>query len=145
MTNAKPFFRESETNLYTLFENFSLYLNFQQTCVQVCQKPKLNLLSLGIMVEGFKISNLFDEYKTIFLGKRGKRWNSWKTYSIYLNFLKICFWVCQKSILNLLGLGIMVQGLKMPNLSDKYKIIFLGKWEKRWNSWKTFSVYFNFL
>ena len=39
------------------------------------------------MLQGFKIRKLVDEYKTIFLGKRGKRWNSSKTFSLYLSFL----------------------------------------------------------
>ena len=33
-------------------------------------------MSLEIMVQSFKISNLVDEYKAIFLGKQGKRWKS---------------------------------------------------------------------
>ena len=39
------------------------------------------------MVQGFKMQKLDDEYKTIFLEKRGKRWNSSKTFSLYLSFL----------------------------------------------------------
>ena len=39
------------------------------------------------MAQGFKIQKLVDEYKTIFLGKRGKRWKSDKTFSLYLSFL----------------------------------------------------------
>ena len=31
--------------------------------------PKSNLLSHGILVQGFRMPNLSDEYKTIFLGK----------------------------------------------------------------------------
>ena len=39
------------------------------------------------MAQGFKMWKLVDEYKTIFLEKRGKRWNSSKTLSLYLSFL----------------------------------------------------------
>ena len=41
------------------------------------------------MVEGFKIPNLFDEYKTIFLGKQGKRWNPSKTFRGGSKFIMI--------------------------------------------------------
>ena len=36
------------------------------------------------MIEGFKMPNLVNEYKTIFLDKRGKPWNSSKTFSYIL-------------------------------------------------------------
>ena len=88
----------------------------------------------------FKITNLADEYKTIFLGKRGKRWNSPKTFSLYLSFLQICFKVWEKPKSNLMSYGILVQDFKMPTLVDEYKTIFLGKRGKRWNSPKTFSL-----
>ena len=39
------------------------------------------------MAQGFKMKNLVDEYKTIFLGKRGKRWNYSKTFPLFLSFL----------------------------------------------------------
>ena len=39
------------------------------------------------MAKVFKMRKLVDEYKTIFLGKRGKRWNSSKTFFLYLTFL----------------------------------------------------------
>ena len=39
------------------------------------------------MAQGFKMQKLVDEYKTIFLGKQGKRWNSLKSFSLYLSFL----------------------------------------------------------
>ena len=45
-------------------------------------KPKSNLLDLGILVHGLRMANLVDEYKTIFLGKRGKPWNSSKNFSL---------------------------------------------------------------
>ena len=48
------------------------------------------------MVEGFKMPNLVNEYKTIFLEKWGKRWNSSKTFSLYLSFLSISFEARQK-------------------------------------------------
>ena len=39
------------------------------------------------MAQGFKMQKLLDEYKTIILGKRGKRWIFSKTFSLYLRFL----------------------------------------------------------
>ena len=49
--------------------------------------PKRNIITLEIKAQGFKMQKLVDEYKTIFLGKQRKRWNSSKTFSLYLNFL----------------------------------------------------------
>ena len=40
------------------------------------------------MVQGFKMPNLVDEYKTIFLGKRSKRWNCPKIFSYIRVFYK---------------------------------------------------------
>ena len=39
------------------------------------------------MAQAFKMRKLVDEYKTVFLGKRGKRWNPSETFSLYLSFL----------------------------------------------------------
>ena len=39
------------------------------------------------MAQGFKMRKLVDEYKTIFLEKRGKRWKFSKTFSLYMRFL----------------------------------------------------------
>ena len=86
LTNTKPFSWENEANLETL-QKLSMYLSFLSSCFEVCQKPKSNLMSYGILVQGFKMPNLVDEYKTIFLVKRGKRWNSPKLFSLYLSFL----------------------------------------------------------
>ena len=66
---------------------FSLYLSFLSNHHEACQGPKLNLIRLEIMTQGFKMTKLVDEYKSIFLGKRGKHWNSCKTFSLYLSFL----------------------------------------------------------
>ena len=65
--------------------------------------------------------NLVDEYKTIFLEKRGKPWNFPKTFSLCWSFLEICFEVYQESKSNILSPGILVQGFIMPNLFHKYK------------------------
>ena len=43
------------------------------------------------MAQGFKMRKLVDEYKNIFVGKQGKRWNSSKTFFLYLSFLYIGF------------------------------------------------------
>ena len=52
----------------------SLSWSFLKICFEVCEKPKSNHLSHGILVEGFIMPNVVDEYKTIFLGKRVKPW-----------------------------------------------------------------------
>ena len=132
-------------NCWNCSKIFSLYLSFLLTCSQVCQKPKSNLTSLEIMVQGFKIPNLVEEYRTNFLGKRDKRLYSFENFSLYFSFPWIYFKVCQNRKWSCMSLGIEVRDFKIPNLVDEYKIIFLGKWHKRWNSSKTFSVYFHFL
>ena len=90
--------------------------------------------------------NLVDEYKLIFVEKRGKAWNSPKSFCLYCSFLYICFEVCrQKTKSNLLRDWIFGQSFRMPNLMNDYKIIFLGKRKKRLNSSRAFSLYWSFL
>ena len=86
---------------------------------EFCQKPKSNLLSHGIFVQGFVIPNLVNKYKNIFLGKRGKPWSFPKTFSVYWSFLSICFEHRQKPKPNLLSHEILVQGFIMPNWFDQ--------------------------
>ena len=100
-----------------------------------------NLLSDWIFVQGFRMQNLVNEYKTIFLEKRDKASNSRETFSLYWSFLKICFQDSQHPKSNLLAYGILVQVLRMPNLVDEYKSIFLRKRDKLWHSSKSFSLY----
>ena len=97
------------------------------------------------MAQGFKMQKLVDEYKTLFLGKRGKRSNFSKTFSLYLSFLKNGFQDCQKPKSNHIKLEIMTQGFQMRKLVDEYKTILQRKPGKRWNSSKTFSLYLIFL
>ena len=54
-------------------------------------------MSYGILVQGLKMSNLVDEYKIIFLGKRSKRWNFLETFFLYLSFQ----WFFLKSVKSL--------------------------------------------
>ena len=70
--NTKPFFWESGANVETLQDFFRLYLSFTKIYFPVCQKPKSNLMRYGILVQGFIMQNLVEEYKAISLGKRGK-------------------------------------------------------------------------
>ena len=51
----------------------------------------------------------------------------------------VSFEVYQTPQSNLLGLGRFIQGVRMPNLVDQYKIICLGKRGKAWNYPKTLS------
>ena len=84
-------------------------------------------MSFEKMVQGFKIPNLVDEYKTIFLEKWGKLWNFSKTFSLYLSFLSICFEVCQKPQSNLMNLEIMVQGFKKAKFVGRIQNYFSAK------------------
>ena len=108
-------------------KTFSLYWIFLKFCFEVCQMPRLNLLRHGILVQGFTMSTLVNEYKTISLGKGDKPSNSAKIFSLYWIFPKFHFELCQKLRLNLLHHGILVQGFTMPPLVNEYKTIFLGK------------------
>ena len=71
------------------------------------------------MAQGFKMPKLVQKYKTILMGKWGKRWNSSKTFSLYLSFQESGFEVCQKPKSNLIRFEIMAQDFKMPKLVDK--------------------------
>ena len=84
------------------------------------------------MAQGFKMRKLVDQYKNIFLLKRGKRWNSSKTFYLYLSFLSNGFEACQNPKSNLIRLEIMGQGFKMQKYVGEYKTIFLGKRRKSW-------------
>ena len=126
-------------------KTFCLYLSFLKNGFEACQKSKSNIIRLEIMAECFKMQKLLDKYKTIFLGKRGKRWNSSKTFSLYMNFLQNGLEPCQKPKWNLIRLEIMAQGFKMQKLVDEYKTIFLGKRRKRWNSSETSFLHLSFL
>ena len=86
-TNTKPFFLGKRGSRWDAPKTFSLYLSFLKIYFEVCQKPKSNLMSYRILVQGFKMPNLVDEYKSIFLEKRSKCQNSPKTFSINLSFL----------------------------------------------------------
>ena len=53
--------------------NFFVYIGVSYKFVlKFAKSIKLNLVSDWILVQGFIMSNLLDEYKTKFLGKRGK-------------------------------------------------------------------------
>ena len=68
-----------------------------------------------------------------------------KTLSLYWSFLQICFEVCLKAESNPLSDWLLVQSFNVLNFVVKYKINFLEKWDKAWNSSKTFSLYLSFL
>ena len=84
LTNKKPLFWESEANVETL-QKSSPYIWVSYKFVLKSIK-RLNWI-LWVTKYCFKRPNLVDEYKTIFLGKQGKRWNFSKTFSLYLCFL----------------------------------------------------------
>ena len=87
LTNTKPFFWENEANVETLQKSSPYIWVFYKFVLKSVKNSKSNLMSFGILVQGFKMPVLIDKYKTIFLEKRGKRWNSSKTFSLYLGFL----------------------------------------------------------
>ena len=75
MDEYKIIFLGKQDKPWNFPKTFSLYWSFLWVCFGVCQKPKLNRLNYEILVQGFIIPNLVNEYKTIFLGKWGKPGN----------------------------------------------------------------------
>ena len=84
---AKTIFLGKRGKNWNFLKTCSFDLSFLLNCVEVYHKLESNLMSYGILVQSLKMPNLFDEYKTILLGKQGKHWNFLKAFSLYLNFL----------------------------------------------------------
>ena len=68
----KTIFLENQGKASNSRETVSLYWSFLWICFQASQNPKSNLLAYGILVQGLRMPNFFDKYKTVFLGKQGK-------------------------------------------------------------------------
>ena len=117
---------------------YSLYWIYPQISFKVFQKAKSILLRHRLLLQGFIFPNLANKYKTIFMEKRGNRWNSLKTSRLYQSFLKMCFKFSQKHNSNLLSDWVLVQGFIMIDLVYNYKTIFLEKQGKPLNSPKAF-------
>ena len=81
--------------------------------------------------------NLLHKYKTIFVWKQDKPLNSKKTFSLNWGFLWICFDVSQKPKSSFLSDWILVQGITIPSLVDKYKTVLFENRGKPWKSRKT--------
>ena len=110
------------------FKNFLLIMDFRTNFFQVPQMHKQNLLQHGIFgswIQNAKLAKI-DKCNTIFLGKQGNTWHSLKTSSLHCSCLQICFEVCQKQKLNLLGHGILVQTLISQIWSTYTKPFFWG-------------------
>ena len=60
-----------------------LILEFPIISFEVCENPKLNLLSDRILVQSFLMGSLVEKNKTIFLGNHVKPRNFWKTVTFY--------------------------------------------------------------
>ena len=143
--NAKSFFCEKGANLQFL-EKLSPYIGVSD---------KFFLKSVKSLNRIFWVIEYwlkFLEYqiwstntKLLFLEKWENSCNSSKDLSLYWNFLQICFEVCQNPNSIFLVYQVLVQGFSMPNLVGEYKIIFVGRQRKAWDSVKTFSLYWYFL
>ena len=131
----KPFFLESEAKLQTL-QKLSTYIRVSYKFVLKSVKT-LNRIFWAIeyWFKALECQIQSTNTKPFF----------WKTFSLYWSFRSICFEVCQRLKLNLLGDLILAQGFRMPNLVDEYKNHFLGKRDNPWNSSKTFSLYWSCL
>ena len=82
----KTFFLGKQGKLWDFPTTFSLYWSLLQICFYVFQKPKSsNLLSHGILVQGFIMPNLVGKYKTIFLESEANHETLQKLYP-YVDF-----------------------------------------------------------
>ena len=117
----------------TLKPMFKFPINF----FEVCQKPKSNLLSHWILLQRFKIPNLLDEFKTIFLGKRCWLW----IYQKLSSHIGIPYKLVLESVKSLNQIFWEIKCSPM-NLVDEYKTIFLGQRDKHF--FKTFLLVLEF-
>ena len=76
------YFSGKARETFKLPKNFLRIFEFSIIYFEVCQEPKSNLMSHGMLVQGFKTTNVVHEYKTIFLGKRGRHLHFLKTFSL---------------------------------------------------------------
>ena len=145
LTNAKPFFLGKRDKPWNSSKTLSLYWSFLWICFEVCQtlhrifwEIEYWFKSLGCQIRSTNTKPFF--------WKSEVKLQTLQNLSPYID-------VCRKFVLksgknhksNLLGHGILIQGLRMQNLVDECKTIFLGKQDKLWNSSKTFSLYWNCL
>ena len=82
----KIIFWETEANLETS-RRLSPYNGVSYKFFEIWKKPESNLRSNWILVQGFQISNLLNERKTIFLEKRYWLRNFLETFFPYWNYL----------------------------------------------------------
>ena len=74
------------TNIETVICKICLHSRYLVQAVQENNKTE-SILKAWILLQDFRMPNLVDEYKTIFLGNRDKPWNSSKAISLYWSFL----------------------------------------------------------
>ena len=98
------------------FKTFSHYWIFQSICIEVYQKPKSNLQSFGILLQGSIMANLIDKYEIMFLRKEDIPGTLKKLFQC----IGVCFKFVLKSKSNILSYVISVQRFLMPNLNGKY-------------------------
>ena len=84
-------------------KNLILYWSFLKICFEFCQKPKSNLLSDRMLVQGFNMPTLVREYKTIYLGTRDKTLKLFKGFLSILKFPKNLFWSLSKASIESCG------------------------------------------
>ena len=83
--NTKLFFLENEA---TLSDEPSPYIWGSYKFILKSGKSLNRIFwAYGILIQGFKMPNLFGEYKAIFLRKQGTYQNSPKLFSLYLSFV----------------------------------------------------------
>ena len=126
-------------------KTFSLYCSFLLIYFEVGQKPKWNLLSVWILVQGFNNYKFAQQIQIYFSGKQRQSLKPLKSFLPILEFLINLFWSLSKALMKSYGSWSIGQCFRMTNLVDEYKIIFLEKRGKVWNSPKTFSLYWSSL
>ena len=124
-------------------ESFSLHWSFPQNNFKVCRKSTSNLsvIEYWLNVQNERFGQRIQKH---FSGKTRQILSSYKTFPQYCSFLNICFEVRWQTNFNFLNDWILLQALKMPNLSREYKTIFLGKQDWPGNFPKTFIAFWSF-
>ena len=126
-------------------KTFSLYCSFLLIYFEVGQKPKWNLLSVWTLVQGFNNYKFAQQIQIYFSGKQRQSLKPLKSFLPILEFPINLFWSLSKALMKSSGSWSFGQSFRMTNLVNKYKIMFLEKRGKAWNSPKTFSLYWSFL
>ena len=128
-TNINFFFGKARQTL-KLSESSIPIMNLSVNFFEVSQKARSNLLIDWILLPGSSLSNFLDKCKTIFFLCKIRQ--TLKLSEMFTHILELPI----KLKSNFKSDWLLVQGSKIPNLFDKYKVVF---WEESEANLQTFS------